>query len=127
MNSTCPSSARTTPTPRVPNNILTVLPEILLQMGVDVTEITREGRTITASAPQADTLAEFLQDRIHPGSYILTTTFLKKAPGRLQRYAQKTVSVRAARIPFLAWLDANGAPESINLVIQKETLKEILQ
>lgn len=98
-----------------------------MQMGVDVTEITREGHTVTASAPQADTLAEFQRDRVHPGSYILTTTFLKKAPGRLQRYAQKTVSVRAARIPFLTWLDANGAPESVNLVLRKETLKEILR
>lgn len=98
-----------------------------MQMGVGVTEITREGRTVTASTPQADTLAEFQRDRVHPGSYILTTTFLKKAPGRLRRYAQKTVSVRAARIPFLAWLDANEAPESVNLVLRKETLKEILR
>lgn len=98
-----------------------------MQMNVGISEISRQGNTVTASAPEADTLAEFQRDRIHPGSYILTTTFLKKAPGRLQRYAQKTVSVRAARIPFLAWLDTNGAPESVNLVIQKDTLKEILR
>lgn len=98
-----------------------------MQMNVNISEISRQGNTVTASTPEADTLAEFQRDRVHPGSYILTTTFLKKAPGRLQRYAQKTVSVRAARIPFLAWLDANGAPESISLVIQKETLKEILK
>lgn len=98
-----------------------------MQMNVGISEISRQGNTVTASTPLADTLAEFQRDRVHPGSYILTTTFLKKAPGRLQRYAQKTVSVRAARIPFLTWLDANGAPESINLVIQKETLKEILK
>ena len=104
-----------------------MLPEILLQMGVGITEITREGRTVTASAPQADTLAEFQKDAVHPGSYILTETFLRKAGGKLQRYAQKTVSVRAARIPFLAWLDANDAPESVNLLVQKETLKEILR
>lgn len=96
-------------------------------MNIDISEISRQGNTVTASAPEADTIAEFQQDRVHPGSYILTTTFLKKAPGRLQRYAQKTVSVRAARIPFLAWLDANGAPESVSLVLRKETLKEILR
>ena len=98
-----------------------------MQMNVNISEISRQGNTVTASTPEADTLAEFQRDRVHPGSYILTTTFLKKAPGRLQRYAQKTVSVRAARIPFLAWLDTNGAPESVSLVIQRETLKEILR
>ena len=96
-------------------------------MNVNISEISRQGNTVTASTTEADTLAEFQRDRVHPGSYILTTTFLKKAPGRLQRYAQKTVSVRAARIPFLAWLDTNRAPESVNLVIQRETLKEILR
>lgn len=111
----------------VPNNILTVLPEILLQMDVPIAEISLDGSTVTASAQEADTLAEFQRDRIHPGSYILTTTFLRKAPGRLRRYAQKTVSVRATRIPFLAWLEANRAPENVSLVIQKETLKEILR
>lgn len=98
-----------------------------MQMNVNISEISRQGNTVTASTPEADTLAEFQRDRVHPGSYILTTTFLKKAPGRLQRYAQKTISVRAARIPFLAWLDTNGTPESVNLVIRKETLKEILR
>lgn len=98
-----------------------------MQMNVNISEISRQGNTVTASTPLADTLAEFQRDRVHPGSYILTTTFLKKAPGRLQRYAQKTVSVRAARIPFLTWLDANGSTDTVNLVLQKETLKEILR
>lgn len=98
-----------------------------MQMSINISEISRQGNTVTASAPEADTLAEFQRDRVHPGSYILTTTFLKKAHGKLQRYAQKTVSVRATRIPFLTWLDANKAPESISLVIQRETLKEILR
>ena len=111
----------------VPNSILAVLPEILMQMDVNVTEICQNGSVVTATSPDADTLAEFERDFIHPGSYILTTTVLREKAGNLHGSRQRTVSVRASRIPFLAWLDANNAKEGVTLLVRRQALQEILR
>lgn len=98
-----------------------------MQMDVNVTEVCQNGNVVTATSPDADTLAEFERDFIHPGSYILTTTFLRKSSKKNERRYQKTVSVRASGIPFLAWLDAKGAREGVTLLIRKQALQEILR
>lgn len=96
-------------------------------MNVPVSEISQNGLVVTATSPDADTVAEFQRDFVHPGSYILTTTFLRKSSKKSERHYQKTVSVRASGIPFLAWLDAKGAREGVTLLLRRQALQEILR